>query len=132
MQERDRPQDVSQVYRAFPSDLQGSLGALLVGFTRGAQLVSQNLPCLLDQKYLVDNSAVVTLDDILEDERLNYVERPIAIVDRKTKTLCNKVMILVKVQWQHWKGSQQTWEPEEDIHTQYSYLFATMDFEDEI
>ena len=39
----------------------------------------------------------IPLDDIYVNERLNYVERPIAIFDRKAKTLCNKVVNLVKV-----------------------------------
>ena len=40
------------------------------------------------------------------DDSLNYVERPVAILDRKTKTLRNKVVELVKVQWLHHKGSE--------------------------
>ena len=45
------------------------------------------------------------------DDFLNYVERPVAILYRKAKTLRNKVVELVKVQWQHHKGSEWTWEP---------------------
>ena len=41
---------------------------------------------------------MVPLDDIQIDERLNYVERPIVIVDRKTKTFHNKATNLLKVQ----------------------------------
>ena len=40
----------------------------------------------------------IPLEDIQVDNRLNYIERPIAILDRKTKTLQNKVLELVKVQ----------------------------------
>ena len=54
---------------------------------------------------MVDDSVVVSLDDIQVDEYLNYVERPVAILDRKTMALHNKVVYLVKVQWQHHKGS---------------------------
>ena len=55
---------------------------------------------------MADDSAVIPLDDIQLDDRLNYVERPVAILDRKTKALRNKVVSLVKVQWQHRKGSE--------------------------
>lgn len=48
---------------------------------------------------------MVSLDDIHVDKHLNYVERLITILDRKTKSLCNKVVGLVNVQWKHRKGS---------------------------
>ena len=41
------------------------------------------------QKCLVDDSVVVPLEDIQVDDLLNYIERPVAIIDRKTKTLTN-------------------------------------------
>ena len=61
------------------------------------------------RKCVVDETAVIPLEDIQIDERLNYVEKPIAILERKTKALCNKTINLVKVQWQHRKGSEWTW-----------------------
>ena len=61
------------------------------------------------RKCLVDDSTVVPLEDILVDDRLN-VKRPVAILDRKKKTLRNKVVELVKVQWLHRKGSLEMQE----------------------
>ena len=49
------------------------------------------------RKCLVDESAVVPLEDIQVDSSLNYVKRPVAILDRKVKTLRNKVIQLVTV-----------------------------------
>ena len=46
--------------------------------------VSQLRKCIMDQE------AVVSLDDIQVDEHLNYVERPVAILERKKKILQNK------------------------------------------
>ena len=46
--------------------------------------VSQLRKCIMDQE------AVVSLDDIQVDECLNYVERPMAILVRKIKVLRNK------------------------------------------
>ena len=57
---------------------------------------------------MADESAVVPLDDIQIDNCLNYVERLVAILDRKTKALHNKEVSLVKVRWQHQKGSEWT------------------------
>ncbi|KAI3735903.1 hypothetical protein L6452_15427 [Arctium lappa] len=83
------------------------------------------------RKCVTDETVVIPLEDIQIDERLNYVEKPIAIIERKTKTLRNKVISLVKVQWQHRKGSEWTWEPETEMRKDYPELFADIDFEDE-
>ena len=67
------------------------------------------------RKCISDESVVIPLDDIQFDDRLNYMERPVAILDRKTKVLHNKEMLMVKVYWQHRKGSEWTWEPEAEM-----------------
>ena len=84
------------------------------------------------RKCIVDDSAVVLLEDIQVDDRLNYIERPVAILDRRTKTLRNKTVELVKVQWQHRKGSEWTWEPVDEMREHYPELFAAADFEDKV
>lgn len=56
------------------------------------------------RKCITNEAAVISLDEIQVDESLNYIERPIAILDRKTKVLRNKEVKLVKVQWQHRRG----------------------------
>ena len=66
------------------------------------------------------------------DEHLNYVERPIAILDRKTKTLCNKVVNMVKLQWHNRKASEWMWEPEGETREHYPDFFASTDFKDEV
>ncbi|KAJ9553505.1 hypothetical protein OSB04_017550 [Centaurea solstitialis] len=59
------------------------------------------------RKCLADDTAHVPIDDIQIDERLNYIERPITILERKTKTLRNKEIGLVKVQWSTVKGASR-------------------------
>ena len=46
--------------------------------------VSQLRKCIMDQE------AVVSLDDTQVDERLNYVVRPVAIMEKNKKILWNK------------------------------------------
>ena len=55
---------------------------------------------------MVDDSLVTPLNDVQVDDHLNYIERLVAILKQKTKPLCNKVVSLVMVQWNHWKGSE--------------------------
>ena len=71
---------------------------------------------------------MVPLEDIQVDASLNYVERPIAIIDRKVKVLRNKEVPPVQVQWQHRKGSNLTCKPESDMREQYPKLFAEQNF----
>ncbi|KAJ9544252.1 hypothetical protein OSB04_023959 [Centaurea solstitialis] len=75
------------------------------------------------RKCLADESAHIPFDDIQVDERLNYVERPIAVLERKTKTLRNKEVGIMKVQWKHRKGSEWTWEPEDEMRRKYPELW---------
>ncbi|KAD7116834.1 hypothetical protein E3N88_04102 [Mikania micrantha] len=75
------------------------------------------------RKCLADKQAHVPLDDIKVDNRLNYIEEPIAIVDAKEKQLRNKMAHQVKVWWKHRKGSDATWEMEEEIRRLCPHLF---------
>ena len=43
------------------------------------------------RKCLVDDSVIVPLEDIQVDDPLNYIERPVVILHRKTETLRNKI-----------------------------------------
>ncbi|KAJ9542719.1 hypothetical protein OSB04_029225 [Centaurea solstitialis] len=76
------------------------------------------------RKCLADESAHVPMDDIQVDGGLNYIERPVAVLERKVKQLRNKEIGLVKVQWQHRKGSEWTWEPEANMRERYPELFS--------
>ena len=54
---------------------------------------------------------MVSLDDVQVDEHLNYVERLVAILEKKVNILRNKEIPLVKVHWEHRRGYEWTWEP---------------------
>ncbi|XP_022041205.1 uncharacterized protein LOC110943779 [Helianthus annuus] len=77
------------------------------------------------RKCLADETAYVPLDDIELDEKMNYVERPVAIKDSKITHLRNKAIRQVLVQWQHRKGSDLTWESEDEMRKHYPSLFGT-------
>ena len=93
----------------------GKLGPRYIGPFRVVARVGRvgyclELPAELDQihdtfhvsrlrKCIADESAVVPLEDIQVDASLNYVERPVAIRDRKIKVLRNKEVPLVQVKW---------------------------------
>ena len=81
---------------------------------------------------MLDDEAVVPLDDIQVDGRLIYIERAVVVVERNMEVLRNKQIHLVKVQWHHRKGSEWTWEPESKTREHYPELFIAADFEDEV
>lgn len=77
------------------------------------------------RKCLTDESTYVPLNDIEVDNKLNYIEEPVAILDQKVKKLRNKEIVQVKVQWKHRKGSEATWESEKEMRENYPHLFST-------
>ncbi|KAI3762516.1 hypothetical protein L1987_52946 [Smallanthus sonchifolius] len=75
------------------------------------------------RKCLADDTAHIPYDEIEVDSSLNYVEEPVAILDRAKKRLRNKSIPLVKIQWKHRKGSEATWEKEDEMRGLYPQLF---------
>ncbi|KAJ9567205.1 hypothetical protein OSB04_003171 [Centaurea solstitialis] len=84
---------------------------------------TQHFPCFTDSEVLADESAHILFDEIQAEERINCVERLIAVLERKTKTLRNKEVGIVKVQWEHRKGSDWIWGNEEEMRRNYPELF---------
>jgi hypothetical protein len=76
------------------------------------------------RKCLTEEDAHAPLDDIKLDERLNYEEEPIAILDRLEKQLSNKTIRQVKIQLKHRKGSEATCETEKEMKELYPQLFV--------
>ena len=67
------------------------------------------------KKYLNDPSHVLSYKSLDVDSKLTYEERPVTILDRKDKVLCNKIVPLVKVLWHNQVVEEATWETEEDM-----------------
>ncbi|KAI3734185.1 hypothetical protein L6452_13649 [Arctium lappa] len=76
------------------------------------------------KKCLAEADIVVPLEDIHVDEKLSYIEEPVAITDLKIKKLRNKEIRLVKVQWKFHQGQESTWEVEADMKDQYPSCLA--------
>ena len=76
------------------------------------------------RKSLADQTAYIPMEEIEIDENLNYVVKPIEILDQKVKHLRNRTINQVKVKWDHRKGSGTTWEFEEEMKRLYPHLFG--------
>nr|GEU38975.1 putative reverse transcriptase domain-containing protein [Tanacetum cinerariifolium] len=71
------------------------------------------------KKYLCDKSLVIPMKEIWLDDKLNFVEEPVEIVDQEVKKLRQKRIPIVKVRC----NSEFTWEREDQIRAKYPHLF---------
>ncbi|XP_024961997.1 uncharacterized protein LOC112502338 [Cynara cardunculus var. scolymus] len=74
------------------------------------------------RKCLAEEESVIPLSEIFVDETNRCVEEPEAILERKIKVLRHKEIVMVKIQWKHHRGSNVTWEAEEDLKRRYPHL----------
>ncbi|GJW20001.1 hypothetical protein Tco_0027437 [Tanacetum coccineum] len=74
----------------------------------------------------VHESFVVPMKELWLDDKLNFVEEPIEIMDREVKQLKQSRIPIVKVRWNSKRGPQFTWECEDQIHAKYPHLFPNI------
>nr|GEV75108.1 putative reverse transcriptase domain-containing protein [Tanacetum cinerariifolium] len=58
------------------------------------------------------------------DDRLQFVEEPVEIMEREIKRLKRSRIPLVKVHWNSRRGPEFTWEREDSFRKKYPYLFT--------
>ncbi|GKE08066.1 putative reverse transcriptase domain-containing protein [Tanacetum coccineum] len=76
------------------------------------------------KKCYADEPLAVPLDGLHFDDELQFVEEPIEIVDREVKQLKQSHIPLVKVRWNSKRGSEFTWEHEDQFKKKYPHLFT--------
>ncbi|GJU97682.1 hypothetical protein Tco_1326953 [Tanacetum coccineum] len=76
------------------------------------------------KKCYADESLAVPLDGRHFDEKLQFVEEPIEIMDREVKRLKRSRIPLVKVRWNSKRGHEFTWEREDQFKKKYPHLFT--------
>ncbi|GJR84654.1 putative reverse transcriptase domain-containing protein [Tanacetum coccineum] len=78
------------------------------------------------KKCLSDDTLVIPLEEIQLDDKLNFVEEPIEIMDREVKQLKRSRIPIVKVRWNARRGPEYTWEREDQFKSKYPHLFANL------
>ncbi|GKB10209.1 putative reverse transcriptase domain-containing protein [Tanacetum coccineum] len=76
----------------------------------------------VSKKSLCDESLIIPKKEIWLDDKLNYMEESVEIMDREVKQLRRRCILIVKVRW----NSKFTWEREDQIHAKYPYLFSNI------
>ncbi|GJT60384.1 putative reverse transcriptase domain-containing protein [Tanacetum coccineum] len=78
------------------------------------------------KKCLSDESLVIPMKELRLDDKLNFVEEPVEIMDREIKQLRQSRIPIVKVRWNSKRGPEFTWEREDEIRAKYPHLFSNI------
>ncbi|XP_019056643.1 PREDICTED: uncharacterized protein LOC109116163 [Tarenaya hassleriana] len=76
------------------------------------------------RRYVADPSHVLQPQELEFTNATHFRDEPLQIMDRKVKKLRTKEVPLVKVLWRSQGVSDMTWEPEEEMRSNYPYLFT--------
>ncbi|GKE42662.1 reverse transcriptase domain-containing protein [Tanacetum coccineum] len=78
------------------------------------------------KKCLSDESLVIPMKELQLDDKHNFVEEPIEIMDREVKQLKQSRIPIVKVRWNFKRRPEFTWEREDQIRAKYHIYFQTL------
>nr|GEY46295.1 putative reverse transcriptase domain-containing protein [Tanacetum cinerariifolium] len=79
------------------------------------------------KKCLAEDDVVVLIDEIQLDDKLHMIEEPVEVVDKEVKRLKKSQIPIVKIRWNSQRGSEFTWEREDQIKKKYPHLFTSKD-----
>ncbi|GJT06152.1 putative reverse transcriptase domain-containing protein [Tanacetum coccineum] len=78
------------------------------------------------KKCLSDESLVILMKELRLDDKLNFVEEPVEIMDLEVKQQRQSCIPIFKVRWNSKRGPKFMWEREDEIRAKYPYLFSNI------
>ncbi|GJV60192.1 putative reverse transcriptase domain-containing protein [Tanacetum coccineum] len=78
------------------------------------------------KKCLSEESLIIPMKELRLNDKLNFVEEPVEIMDREVKQLRQSRIPIVKVRWNSKRGPEFTWEREDQIRAKYPHLFSNI------
>ncbi|GKE31907.1 hypothetical protein Tco_1451229, partial [Tanacetum coccineum] len=78
------------------------------------------------KKCLSDESLIIPMKELQLDDKLNFVEELVEIMDREINQLKQSHIPIVKVRWNSKRGPEFTWEREDEIRAKYPHLFSNI------
>nr|GFB29110.1 putative reverse transcriptase domain-containing protein [Tanacetum cinerariifolium] len=78
------------------------------------------------KKCLSDESLVIPMIELRLDDKLNFVEETVEVMDQEVKKLKQSCTPIVKVRWNSKRGPEFTWEHEYQIRAKYPHLFSNI------
>ncbi|GJU65635.1 putative reverse transcriptase domain-containing protein [Tanacetum coccineum] len=94
----------------------GNKGKLAPRFVRPFEII--------EKKCLADPTLQVPLDEIRVDDKLNFVEELVEILEREIKKLKRNRIAIFKVRWNSKRGPEFTWECKDQMKSKYPHLFS--------
>ncbi|GJR11335.1 putative ribonuclease H-like domain-containing protein [Tanacetum coccineum] len=79
---------------------------------------------IIEKKCLVDQTLQVPLDEIQVNDKLNFVEEPVEILEKEFKKLKQSRIAIVKVRWNSKRRLEFMWEHEDQMKLKYPHLFS--------
>ncbi|GJV97509.1 hypothetical protein Tco_1549086 [Tanacetum coccineum] len=76
------------------------------------------------KKCLSDESLVIPLEELHVDDKLQFMEDPVEVMDREIKQLKRSRIPIVKVKWNSKRGPELTLECEDQFKQKYPHLFT--------
>ncbi|GJY08114.1 putative reverse transcriptase domain-containing protein [Tanacetum coccineum] len=76
------------------------------------------------KKCYADEPLVMPLEGIYVDDKLQFIEKPVEIMEREIKRLKRSRIPLVKVRWNSRRGPEFTWERKDLFKQKYLQLFT--------
>ncbi|GJX61271.1 putative reverse transcriptase domain-containing protein [Tanacetum coccineum] len=81
-------------------------------------------PFKILDKCFSDEPLAIPLDEIQIDDKLNFIEEAVEIMDQEVKRLKQSRILIVKVRWTSRRGPEFNWEREDQMKKKYPHLFA--------
>nr|GEY32823.1 putative reverse transcriptase domain, ribonuclease H-like domain, aspartic peptidase domain protein [Tanacetum cinerariifolium] len=78
------------------------------------------------KKCLSDESLIIPMKELKLDDKLNFVEEHVEIIDREIKRLRQSRIPIIKVRWNSKRGPKYTCEHEDEIPSKYPHLFPNI------
>nr|GEX33519.1 putative reverse transcriptase domain-containing protein [Tanacetum cinerariifolium] len=103
-------------------DLQGTV-AYRLEIPEQLSRVHSTFHVLKLKKCMADEPLAIPLDEIQVNDKLNFIEEPVEIMDREVKRLKQSRIWIVNVRWNSRIGPEFTWEREDQIQKKYPHLF---------
>nr|GEU46039.1 reverse transcriptase domain-containing protein [Tanacetum cinerariifolium] len=75
------------------------------------------------KKCLSDKSLIIPIKELQLDDKLNFMDEPVEIMDREIKQLRQSHISIVKVRWNSKREPKFTWEREDEIRANINWKF---------
>ncbi|GJS60835.1 hypothetical protein Tco_0655619 [Tanacetum coccineum] len=72
----------------------------------------------------VEEPLAILLEEIQIDDKLNFIEGLVEIMDREVKRIKQRRIPIVKVHWNSRRGPEFTWERKDQMKKKYPHLFV--------